>query len=364
MKRISIVPFTIGEYPLLDFLKTRYTISSLISPKGIGLEGQDVSILKNEPETGYKFTNSTECGLAGADIVIVSAISKKNLQLYHFAIGALKCAIELGKEIYCFLDFDGETIQKRSILTDCKKHNAKCHFFPCSNRISDDLLGNVELYKFGAPVLYIHEMVPNCDGYSIFLKLAFRFREAGKRVLAISEDCYNPLFDMIYTSFDSKIPLSEQVFHLNRLTYGFYRDLHPDIILIRLTNPLIRYDNRSVYDSGLTAFALSQAVPGDGSIYCSLQGSSGREFWDGMGNAIGAKFGYPVLAVHVSNCILDPSSNTSGRIVCIPKNSDKTGLRAYQSESLQFYRMLEQTEFEKAFEMIVEEFFCLPYGVI
>lgn len=41
MKKICIVPFTKNEYSLIEFLPPEYVITSLITPMGIGIEGQD-----------------------------------------------------------------------------------------------------------------------------------------------------------------------------------------------------------------------------------------------------------------------------------------------------------------------------------
>ena len=364
MKKISIAPFTIREYSLIEHLESRYSIHSLISPKGIGLENQDISILKNESKKGYRFTNSIESGIKGADIVIISEVSKKDFSLYQFAIAALTYAVELGKEIYCFLDLNNADTQLDDIVRDCEMSNAKCHFYSGSIHISEKLLGNLELYKFNVPVLYVHEMVPNCDGYYVFLKLALQFRNAGKRVLAISEDKYNSLFGLTYANLDSRSYLSEQVFHLNRLVYNLYKASYPNIILIRLSNPILKYDDKNFFDCGLMAYAMAQAVPGDGSVYCSLSGSPGRDFWDGLSDSISAKFGYPILAVHISNCIMDPSSNDAGCVVHLPSDVDQVSIPMYQSRSCKFYRLKNQDEFEDAFRMINDEFFNLPYGVI
>ena len=42
MKKICIVPFTKNEYSLIEFLPPEYVITSLITPMGIGIEGQDM----------------------------------------------------------------------------------------------------------------------------------------------------------------------------------------------------------------------------------------------------------------------------------------------------------------------------------
>lgn len=50
MKKICIVPFTKNEYSLIEFLPPEYVITSLITPMGIGIEGQDISVMRNSSD--------------------------------------------------------------------------------------------------------------------------------------------------------------------------------------------------------------------------------------------------------------------------------------------------------------------------
>ena len=80
MKKLCIVPFTIWEFPLLNYLKSVYSIYALISPKGIGLEGQDISILRNDYPTGYKFMNEVEDGIHNSEVIIIPKVKNSSLR--------------------------------------------------------------------------------------------------------------------------------------------------------------------------------------------------------------------------------------------------------------------------------------------
>lgn len=86
MKKICIVPFTKNEYSLIEFLPPEYVITSLITPMGIGIEGQDISVMRNSSDIGYQFTNSITNGINNADTIIVAniEITEKSCTNMHF----------------------------------------------------------------------------------------------------------------------------------------------------------------------------------------------------------------------------------------------------------------------------------------
>lgn len=101
MNRICIVPFTKKEYPLINNLLKIYSSIFFVSPKGISLSGEDISILKNTYKSGYEFSNSISDGIENSDVVLITEVKKEHKLLYSFAIQALQVAIDAGKEIVC-----------------------------------------------------------------------------------------------------------------------------------------------------------------------------------------------------------------------------------------------------------------------
>lgn len=71
-KAIAICPFTKQEYALLPALSKIYHIKALISPKGIGMEGEDVSRLRSMGDIGFTFSNSVENSMKDVDVVLVT----------------------------------------------------------------------------------------------------------------------------------------------------------------------------------------------------------------------------------------------------------------------------------------------------
>lgn len=122
-KKLCIAPFTEEIYPLIDYLKNIYIIEALAAPMGIGVEGEDVSVLRNTKSTGFCFTNLLEKAIYRSDVVIIPNISKVQKSLRRYAWDALQLSAQNGKEILCFLelsDLEIETIQQISLRNDGK----------------------------------------------------------------------------------------------------------------------------------------------------------------------------------------------------------------------------------------------------
>ena len=47
--------------------------------------------------------------------------------------------------------------------------------------------------------------------------------------------------------------------------------VNPDIIIVHLPNPVMQYNRQNRFDCGVLSHVISQAVPGNGYLYCSLK---------------------------------------------------------------------------------------------
>lgn len=363
MKKICIVPFTVETYPLLNHLRERYIIEALVSPKGIGLNDEDISLLRNTSPTGYYFINSMEEGIRKSEVILIPRVDKEQKRLYEYAKQSLQFAASNGKQILCFLNITDS--EKEDIIFMCRTNGADC-YFPSKPDVNPvDANDNISLFSIDVPVLYIGELIPSCDSYDIFLNLAVKLQKRGKNVLAISEDCYNPLFGFHCERFGGSLEVKQQIFRINRLIDMLVKQHHPDLILIRLPQPLMRYNNTNVFDCGGMAFLISQAVPGTGCILCSPAKTFTASIWEEISDGILSKFGYPVLGVHVSNQIIDSTSGSGLSTLRIPLNQILPEItKLNESHNLPFYQLMDQESLDEFSETLELEYFNLPFGVI
>ncbi len=364
MKKICIVPFTKTEYPLLSGLEDCFDISALISPRGIGREGQNVCVLHNRKETKYHFTNSIGNGIHASDIVLISDVPPENQSLYSFMLEALHFSANNGKIIYCCSSLSKEEINAIKMI--CKKSNS--HFYYIDEQIAargQFDTGGYLPYSFCVPVFYVSEMIPGCDGYDVFLALAKAFQDDGKSVLALSSDKYNHVLGYEYVSWDSNLPLERVPFSINHLVHTLVNEKKPDVILIRLPLPMMKYDEQKVFDFGLTAHCISSAVPGDGCVLCGLFETPSARFWESINKGVSAKFGFPILAAHLSNKILDSSLDNEMNLTCVSDTDVKSLLQGVQPEMpVPVFDFLNSKCLIEFYKMLKANFFDLRFGVI
>lgn len=360
MKKLCIVPFTVQEIPMLRYLEDIYQIEALISPKGVGLEGEDISILRNEPPTGYKFVNSVEDGINRSDVVIIPKIKKDSLRTYTWQ--ALMLAVQFGKEILCFMDLSDA--EKESVLQQCKNGNSVCRFLDKPEDIIVEHNDVLLLNRFDVPVFYVSEAIPDCDSYDVFLKLADWFRKTGKSVLAVSEDNYNQLFDYYFVKFGARLEVKDQILRINQMIYDIASNLNPDVILIRLPEPMMKYNDSNLFDCGSIAYLISQAIPADGCIFCTQVQSFSGEAWEEFSDLINSKFGCPIIGVHVSNRLIDATSEDL-MTIHVPMDQVCSEVEKLNRNcNITFYQFHKKSAFDTFSEQLENEYFNLPYGVI
>lgn len=304
MKKLAIAPFTEKEYPLIPYLKSKYRLTSLLAPKGIGIAGQDVSIFFNDDKTGYVFQNSLLKGIQQADVVLISDVSTDNRELYHYAKNALEISLENGKEVICALELEPSQLSKYQQRFLEKGINFQ--YIDFDKDAQEEML--YQNHTFDVPVIYVAEIIPECGGYELFLKLVHSLQSRGKNVLAISEDKYNRMIEQSCFRFWSSCDSSDDlIYRINAYVHSKTRETHPEVVVIRLPLPILKYNDEYPFDFGLAAYAISQAIPGDGCVLCCPSQSPIAYHWQQLNDVMISKFGYPVFGICINHCRVDLS---------------------------------------------------------
>ena len=340
-----------------------FSIRSLISPKGIASDGCDAGILTNSKVRGYAITNSLDAGIQNVDVVLIPHVSKEHRSLYDFALRALYLSIIKNQEVHCFLDIDAEV--ESAIHETCSRNGTLLHHYKPALEENVHAYKNLRLFKFNSPVLYVSESVNNCYGYEVFLAIKSEFEHAGKKVLAISEDIYNKMVGAHYLQINASGILEDQIFRMNYLVHQLESEFRPDIILIKHPKPLFQYDDKFPFDSGGIGYLLSQAVPGDGCVYCSHFTTFDEEFWSRIFQMVQMRFGYPVLGVHMGNIIPDSSTGVGLGTTYIPDIEIIRNIRDTSSVyGVPFFYVQDRSKCQDFLLKLTDELIDVPFGVI
>ena len=274
------------------------------------------------------------------------------------AFQALLMAVKLGKDIICFLPLNDD--EKEVIRKMCECFGGMCQFIKPLTPSHVDKDAKVQLYNFHVPVIYISEMYTNCGGYEALIRIAEAIRCKGYKPLVLSNNPYNILLKYHSINFNDVTSLENSVVEINQAVYLLSCKVNPDIIIVHLPNPVMQYNRQNRFDCGVLSHVISQAVPGNGYLYCSLKTKDFR-FLKAITDTIEKKLDCPLIGVWIGNQILDPASSSGTSLVNLP--ADNISIQS-QTDSLSIYNAYSIIDQNSLVSCIIDNFLNLSYGVI
>lgn len=364
MRKVCLVPFTKNEYPLAKVLQKHYAVEALVVPHGIGKTGEDIAVLLFRENVGIHVTNDVSTGICESDIIIVSSVNKTDSSLYQYAYSALYRAISFGKKVYSFLSISENERTEIEVLR--KRTGAECVFM---NDVKfNTMVQRYEnrFHKFPVPVLYVLELFPDCDSYEVFINLTEEFKKKGFRVLAISDDKYNLLLNEGYAYLDFDLPtkLSEYPHWVNQAANNLYKEWYPNIMIVRVSVPILEFDEKAPFDLGVSTYAITQSIPGDACVLCIPMRKDYESFSNWVNRTIEERYGLPVMGIHMSNCLIDRTGDSVSATVRVPHQEVEKVLSDVVSITPKAYQLYKEKQVSEFVDLFVSSNMKLEYGVI
>lgn len=321
---VGIVPFTTSCVPLisnLGLINPIWKLAAAVSPSGIGVLGKDLCLLQNTAPCGIVGTDQLS-SLDPCSVIVISPGNENSPDLYQMSLDAIAYSLEAGKEVWCLQKLSAQ--EQSEFARQAKSNGAVFHYLkPEKLPVADGSDTNAKLFVPKVPVIGIGELVDDVDGFDVLLGTVQECRRRGLRVSVICRQRLGILFGFHAAKlFPSKIAPEEHIRRLNKLLQQIDEEEKPDLIFVLFPRPMIPYDAKIVFDFGVSAFLLAQAIKPDYFICCSTLGTLSPDFWQAMSQNFAAKFGFNIDAVHFSNRFYDDSeevrfSNHLPRI-CFP----------------------------------------------
>lgn len=367
---VCVVPFSTGDIPIIISLSEfipEYTISSIVTPAGLGLEGKDIGVIENREGCGYIVTSNLEDSIRSCDIVLILEKDTSS-PLYDYAIMAIEEAIHQKKDILCLLELNKKV--EREFMKICDEMNIRFRYF-YQNKLSSSSIKDItdSFYQPYAPVIFVGELAENIQGYEVFCNLVKMCKAQGIKVSAIGHERANALFNLHSINFSkAKGELDNCVYKINKYIKKIEETEKPEIIIIRLPKPMIKFDEDIRYDFGLSAYLVSQAIPASFFIVCSPYGFFSDKFWEPLSNNFQAKFGYGIDAIHISNKVIDHAdmANTDElSFVNMPLWQANKAIEQVSKESrYHFDNLTDMDNIEHVVGTINSNLLHAPYGLI
>lgn len=369
-KKVCIFPYTNEEISLVVNCPEEYEIVAVVST-GTEAEESDISIFANRDKIGIKLSNDLESGIRDCDILLISDSSDKRKEMVNSQMEnpllpilyeAIEMAIYSGKEVFCFSQLDVENQKKYTEMAE--KRGVSFRYFQqetlCVNNIT-------EFVKINAPIIFIGEMVSNCDGYEIFTKLINEFKKDNIKVMAISEEKYNILYGQHSTHLMDRLKPDEMVLAINSYVVNLEKEIRPDIILVKMPQPMTSYNDVVSFDFGVSAYIISRALHADYLIYCGLFEYCTVDFVSSIAESFSYKFGIPTSIFHFSNQIEDVTDQIKERIASIHMPLLEVVKKIKEIQPMfdcSIYNLLNSENFEEFYSELKEEIFDNEYGVV
>lgn len=275
---------------------------------------------------------------------------------------AIEMAIYYDKEVFCFLELDVKNQKKYTEMAEQK--GVSFQYFQqeilCENNIDGFI-------KINTPIIFIGEMISNCDGYEIFTKLINEFKKDNIEVMAISEQKYNILYGQYSTRLIDGLKPEETVLAINSYVGKLEKEIHPDVILLKMPQPMNAYNDVVSFDFGISAYTISRALHADCLIYCGLFEYCNADFVSSIAESFSYKFGIPTSVLHFSNQIEDVTDQIKERIASIHMPLLEVVNKIKEIQPMfehPIYNLLDSTNFEEFYSDLKEEIFDNKYGVV
>lgn len=327
MKRsVCAVPFSMSSIPVVNnfnFFMAGYCIASVVTPRGLGIDGRDIGFIENRSPLGFTATSDLEKSIQCCDVVLV-LYTESASPLYSYAVHALDEAIQSKKDVFCLLDL--EETEKEKYRRIASQQKTEIWFAEQGIFLAPSYLEITSpLYKPFAPVVFVGELAEKVQSYEVFCNLLNSFTQSGIKVSGISTEPATTLFG--HHSIDLSQVQDNPAHHVYCIS-KYIKEIesreHPALILIHLPKPMIKFDEDVKYDFGISAYMISQAISPAYFIVCSPFGFFSSDFWVNMSQNFESKFGYPIDMVHMSNKIIDSSNGEKSRVHFIHRPMEDT----------------------------------------
>ena len=341
-----IAPFTIDELPLAMYLQWHGVKVVCATPRGICKEEHGLSFYLNRPGLfNFDLYNSLEDAVLRCDCLLISD---------------------------GFTDIGG--IEDAVLSIAAKRNKVTYHAGKCSSSV--DLFQRIEKYQTGefpqplshTPVLTIGGVSPHCESFATTCAAVIALEERGYQPSVLTCNAYGSLMGFHSLADLGELTTIEGVRKLRRAVRCIEFECHPDIIIVDLPEPFLMFNEETPYDYGLSAFALSRAIPSSAFVACLPASMLDHEIVGRVLDGCVTLFGSDIACASFTNCMIETANDYGAQSVYsyrIPYKGVKDGVERLRTiEPCVFAPLLARDELEKMGDWIERELLQMDIGVI
>ncbi len=292
MSSLLVYPFCreFSEFARCLGLLKEYTEVIPVTPRGLGMEGEDVGVCDGGKNLGIKISSDFDTGIKKADAVFFG-YRATNRNSYREKI---KTAVNLEKRVYVtreLMDFLGEEEEFRTVeVLDYAETSVE----------EEEQKG---LLPIPVPVIMVLGIGDLCDKFNIQLKLGDYFSRQGYRVMNCTTKSFGTLFGMeplprfLFGPLENHVKIRR----FNSYLYDRVIKENPELVIIGVPGGIMQVNPYRFREFGELAFVISNAVKADISILSLYKQEYTSDFMDHMRNICRYKLNFPVNYINVAN---------------------------------------------------------------
>lgn len=360
-----VYPFTDILIPILQYVNIQdveMKVTTVIDKKRGFLNGKDMGYMKNQPKTGIVVSNDFEKEIGCSDVLIYTDEASKEID-EKSVFDDIKKMLEMQKKVICLRSLTDVNVNGLSKIA----LETKTDFFYCD--IANQLVPKTEyeyipreLYEPEASVIMIGEMFSGLDGENICLALSRNINSIGYKCVTVMEHKYaRAVGAYAFPDFLKSDNTSEcnKVYYLNNFVKYIDQTECPDVIIMLVPDPMLKYNRMFGNGFGIIPYLLSQAVHADCFIFCTQFDDVETKLFDFLSLNFENRFGFGIDFVHMSNIMLDlPKSNVYGKLSFLCHTQEKLNRiieDKYKNNEIPIFNGLEKEQCDELSCAVIEK---------
>lgn len=305
MQKIGIYPFKSDWLSFVrnqKWMTSKFLITEIYSPCGLGLVGKDVSFSCNHPEIGILVKDIQLLEKAEIDLLVLSDVNGEEDFWDNKFKKATQKFLEQNKKIL-YLSLSTEVIP--SSIKELQKN--------FGNQMSIEQLQqeeakfDMEYRKIQAPVIYFGGLVQEADILETVLQFLKCASADGYRCTVFTNHVLGRLFNFhcLTGDFNQSVEETQKISHIQRKIAQIDLEENPDLILIESPDAWMAYNDIAPNGYGIRTYMLSMAAKPDSLIGTLPFELLVEPFIEQISGFCQSKFDAPLDGVHIGNVIVD-----------------------------------------------------------
>lgn len=312
MNKLLFYPFSedgLSQILWFEKLMPEYTISEIVAPKGLGVDGRDIGYISNR-KTGRVATSDIDDAIRKCDTLFVPFGSQDD-PAFSKVFSVIQKALYHQKDVICLYDLPTDVIsfleKEYKNFTYIAPNSDLNDFSTIRNKLEKTDKWN-RLYAPSAFVIFVGGLfdIPRID--ENYYMIISRLKDKGYRVSAIGRQRFNEFASFhAYPEWllNNSLDGVEMILRLNEYIKHIDLGERPEVIVVEVPGAFIKYNNTFHNDFGFYPYIFSHAVEPDYFICCTLHDQGYPYFVERLSNAVEQKYGYPINYIDVTNYVID-----------------------------------------------------------